>query len=161
MESKIFDLCELCNDKIIQQMKFPPGYGMSFKDNCGTYSIRVSNSFNNITECNNAFCYTFEQYDKTEHKMKQTNYFLTIPEGAYELDKLNETLQKRMKELYGHEHAIEFFVDINQKVVLVVKPNYSVIFKKNTFNNILGFNYDRYYHSGCHISEKANIMGRD
>ncbi len=103
-----------------------------------------------ITKYNNRFYFDIKYYDK-EECVNIDHFSLTIPKGRYEIQELNEILQTLLKE-NGHENYITLQKISSKDIVLAInKPNCEVIFKGDTFNDVLGFSYNKPYGLGGYI----------
>ena len=94
-------------------------------------------SFPNIDETNNVFVYS---PDNGNSWVK-----IKIPEGCYEIDDINNTIQHEM-EKRGHHDPIneDYYINISansttQKTVLILKKDYQVDFNhQNSIAKVLG-----------------------
>ena len=102
-------------------------------------------SFPNIDETNNKFVYSPDNGVTWEN--------LEIPTGCYEIDDLNDYIQRIMKE-EGHADRIKLHPNNNTlKAVLEINPNYKVDFTvENSVSTVLGFQR-RVYSEGYNESE--------
>ena len=114
-------------------------------------------SFPNIDETNNKFVYS---PDKGNSWVK-----IKIPEGSYEIDDINNTIQHEM-EKRGHYDPIneDYYINISAnsntlKSVLIPEEDYQVDFNhQNSLSKVLGFTGTKYT-EGCHVSENVvNIL---
>ena len=115
-------------------------------------------SFPNIDETNNVFIYS---PDNGNSWVK-----LKIPEGSYEIDDINNTIQHEM-EKSGHYDPIneDYYINISAnsntlKSVLILEKDYQVDFNhQNSISKVLGFTGAKYT-EGFHESENVvNILG--
>ena len=114
-------------------------------------------SFPNIDETNNVFVY-YPDNGNLWVKIK-------IPEGSYEIDDINNTIQHEM-EKRGHHDPIneDYYINISAnsstlKSVLILEKNYHVDFNhQNSLAKVLGFTGAKYT-EGFHESENVvNIL---
>ena len=114
-------------------------------------------SFPNIDETNNVFVYS---PDNGNSWVK-----LKIPEGSYEIDDINNTIQQEM-EKRGHYDPIneDYYINISVnsntlKSVLILEKDYQVDFNHtNSIAKVFGFT-DAKYTEGFHESENVvNIL---
>ena len=114
-------------------------------------------SFPNIDETNNVFVYS---PDNGNSWVK-----IKIPEGSYEIDDINNTIQHEM-EKRGHYDSIneDYYINISAnsntlKSVLILEKDYQVDFNhQNSLAKILGFTGVKYI-EGFHESENVvNIL---
>ncbi len=78
---------------------------------------------------------------------------LTIPEGAYNIYALTETIQELLLNNHKDTKAVQFFFDPNTKhVIMEVARYHVVVFDSESFNKILGFEYG-HYEEGVYISK--------
>ena len=113
-------------------------------------------SFPNIDGTNNVFVYSPDNGNSWEIK---------IPEGNYEIDYINNTIQHEM-EKRGHHDPIneDYYINISAnsytlKFVLILEKDYQVDFNhQNSLSKVLGFTGTKYT-EGFHETEKpANIL---
>ena len=109
-------------------------------------------SFPNIDETNNVFVYS---PDNGNSWVK-----IKIPEGSYEIDDINNTIQQEMKKR-GHHDPIneDYYINISAnsntpKSVLILEKDYQVDFNQNSISKILGFTGAKYT-EGFHESENV------
>ena len=110
-------------------------------------------SFPNIDESNNIFVYS---PDNGNSWVK-----IKIPEGSYEIDDINNTIQQEMKKR-GHYDSINEDYPINisansntLKSVLILEKDYQVDFKhRDSLAKVLGFTGTKYT-GGFHESENV------
>ena len=110
-------------------------------------------SFPNIDETNNVFVYS---HDNGNSWVK-----IKIPEGSYEIDDINNTIQHEM-EKRGHYDSIneDYYINISAnsntlKSVLIIEKDYQVDFNyQNTLAKVLGFTGAKYI-EGFHESENV------
>ena len=113
-------------------------------------------SFPNIDETNNIFVYS---PDNGNSWVK-----IKIPEGSYEIDDINNTIQHEM-EKRGHYDLIneDYYTKISAnsntlKSVLILEKDYQVDFNhQNSLAKVLGFTGAKYT-GGFHESENINIL---
>ena len=114
-------------------------------------------SFPNIDETNNVFVYS---PDNGNSWVK-----IKIPEGSYEIDDINNTIQHEM-EKRGHYDSIneDYYINISAnsntlKSVLILEKDYQVDFNnQNSLAKVLGFTGTKYT-EGFHESENVvNIL---
>ena len=114
-------------------------------------------SFPNIGETNNVFVYS---PDNGNSWVK-----IKIPEGSYEIDDINNTIQHEM-EKRGHHDPIneDYYINISAnsntlKSVLILEKDYQVDFNhQNSLAKVLGFTSTKYT-EGFHESENVvNIL---
>ena len=114
-------------------------------------------SFPNIDETNNVFVYSPDNGNSWV-KVK-------IPEGSYEIDDINNTIQHEM-ETRGHYDSIneDYYIIISAnsntlKSVLILEKDYQVYFNnQNSLAKVLGFTGTKYM-EGFHESENVvNIL---
>ena len=114
-------------------------------------------SFPNIDETNNVFVYS---PDNGNSWVK-----IKIPEGSYEIDDINNTIQHEM-EKRGHHDPIneDYYINISAnsntlKFVLILDKDYQVDFNhQNSLAKVLGFTNTKYT-EGFHESEnEVNIF---
>ena len=145
----------LSNDKSNLNTRFNPKLEL---DKDKVYEIALVNletyySFPNIDETNNVFVYS---HDNGNSWVK-----IKIPEGSYEIDDLNNTIQHEM-EKRGHFDEMNEDDDINiapntntLKSVLILEKGYQVDFNhQNSLAKILGFTGAKYT-EGFHESENV------
>ena len=109
-------------------------------------------SFPNIDESNNIFVYS---PDNGNSWVK-----IKIPEGSYEIDDINNTVQQEMKKK-GHYNSINEDYPINisansntLKSVLILEKDYQVDFNhRDSLAKVLGFTGTKYT-GGFHESKK-------
>ena len=111
-------------------------------------------SFPYIDETNNVFVYSLDNGNSWV-KIK-------IPEGSYEIDDINNTIQHKM-EIRGH-HDEDYYINISAnsntlKSVLILEKDYQVDFNhQNSIAKVLGFTGAKYT-EGFHQSENVvNIL---
>ena len=110
-------------------------------------------SFPNIDETNNVFVYS---PDNGNSWVK-----IKIPEGSYEIDDINNTIQHEM-EKRGHYDSIneDYYMNISAnsntlKSVLILEKDYQVDFNhQNSLAKVLGFTGTKYT-GGLHESENV------
>ena len=110
-------------------------------------------SFHNIDETNNVFVY-FPDNGNSWVKIK-------IPEGSYEIDDINNTIQHEMEKM-GHHYPIneDYYINISAnsntlKSVLILEKDYQVDFNhQNSLAKVLGFTGTKYT-KGFHESENV------
>ena len=113
-------------------------------------------SFPNIDETNNVFVYS---PDNGNSWVK-----IKIPEGSYEIDDINNTIQHEM-EKRGHYDEIneDYYINISAnsntlKSVLILEKDYQVDFNhQNSLAKVLGFTGAKYT-GGFHESENVDIL---
>ena len=114
-------------------------------------------SFPNIDETNNVFVYS---PDNGNSWVK-----IRIPEGSYEIDDINNTIQHEMKKR-GHHDPIneDYYINISAnsntlKSALILEKDYQVDFNhQNSLAKVLGFTGAKYT-KGFHDSENVvNIL---
>ena len=114
-------------------------------------------SFPNIDETKNVFVYS---PDNGNSWVK-----INIPEGSYEIDVINNTIQHEM-EKRGHYDPIneDYYINISAnsntlKPVLILEKDYQVVFNnQNSLAKVLGFTGTKYT-KGFHESENVvNIL---
>ena len=114
-------------------------------------------SFPNIDETNNVFVYS---PDNGNSLVK-----IKIPEGSYEIDDINNTIQHEM-EKRGHHDPInkDYYINISAnsntlKSVFILEKDYQVDFNhQNSLAKVLGFTGAKYT-EGFHKSENVvNIL---
>ena len=114
-------------------------------------------SFPNIDETNNVFVYS---PDNGNSWIK-----LKIPEGSYEIDDINNTIQHEI-EKRGHYDSIneDYYINISAnsntlKSVLILEKDYQVDFNhQNSISKVLGFTGAKYT-EGFHESENVvNVL---
>ena len=114
-------------------------------------------SFPNINETNNVFVYS---PDNGNSWVK-----IKIPEGSYEIDDINNTIQHKM-EKRGHYDLIneDYYINISAnsntlKSVLILEKDYQVDFNhQSSLAKVLGFTGSKYT-EGFHESENVvNIL---
>ena len=114
-------------------------------------------SFPNIDETNNVFVYS--------HGNGNSWVKIKIPEGSYEIDYINNTIQHEM-EKRGHYDSInkDYYINISAnsntlKSVLIIEKDYQVDFNhQNSLAKVLGFTGTKYT-EGFHESENVvNIL---
>ena len=142
-------------DKSNFNTRFNPKFEL---DKDKVYEIALVNletyySFPNIDETNNVFVYS---HDNGNSWVK-----IKIPEGSYEIDDLNNTIQYEM-EKRGHFDEIneDYYINIapntnTLKSVLILEKGYQVDFNhQNSLAKILGFTGAKYT-EGFHESENV------
>ena len=145
----------LSNDKSNFNTRFNPTLEL---DKDKVYEIALVNletyySFPKIDETNNVFVYS---HDNGNSWMK-----IKIPEGSYEIDDLNNTIQYEM-EKRGHFDEIneDYYINIapninTLKSVLILEKGYQIDFNhQNSLAKILGFTGAKYT-EGFHESENV------
>ena len=145
----------LSNDKSNFNTRFNPKLEL---DRDKVYEIALVNletyySFPNIDETNNVFVYS---HDNGNSWVK-----IKIPEGSYEIDDINNTIQHEM-EKRGHYDEIneDYYINIapntnTLKSVLILEKGYQVDFnQQNSLAKILGFTGAKYT-EGFHESENV------
>ena len=143
------------NDKSNFNTRFNPKLEL---DREKVYEIALVNletyySFPNIDETNNVFVYS---PDNGNSWVK-----IKIPEGSYEIDDINNTIQHEM-EKRGHYDEIneDYYINIapntnTLKSVLILEKGYQVDFNhQNSLAKILGFTGAKYT-EGFHESENV------
>jgi hypothetical protein len=114
-------------------------------------SLDTYNSIPNIDETNNNFKYSPDN---------GTTWFnVDIPEGCYEIEDINNQIQKIMKD---NKHGAAVSVTANNntlRTVLIIDENYKVDFTcAKSIRSVLGFN-EQMYSEGYNESENiTNIM---
>ena len=145
----------LSNDKSNFNTRFNPKLEL---DREKVYEIALVNletyySFPNIDETNNIFVYS---PDNGNSWVK-----IKIPEGSYEIDDINNTIQHEM-EKRGHFDEIneDYYINIapntnTLKSVLILEKGYQVDFnQQNSLSKVLGFTGAEYT-EGFHESENV------
>ena len=145
----------LSNDKSNFNTRFNPKLELDEKK---VYEIALVNletyySFPNIDETNNIFVYS---PDNGNSWVK-----IKIPEGSYEIDDINNTIQHEM-EKRGHYDEIneDYYINIapntnTLKSVLILEKGYQVDFNhQNSLAKVLGFTGAKYT-EGFHESENV------
>ena len=145
----------LSNDKSNFNTRFNPNLEL---DKDKVYEIALVNletyySFPNIDETNNMFVYS---PDNGNSWVK-----IKIPEGSYEIDDINNTIQHEM-EKRGHYDEIneDYYINIapntnTLKSVLILEKGYQVDFNhQNSLAKVLGFTGAKYT-EGFHESENV------
>ena len=145
----------LSNDKSNFNTRFNPKLEL---DREKVYEIALVNletyySFPNIDETNNIFVYS---PDNGNSWVK-----IKIPEGSYEIDDINNTIQHEM-EKRGHYDEIneDYYINIapntnTLKSVLILEKGYQVDFNhQNSLAKVLGFTGAKYT-EGFHESENV------
>ena len=145
----------LSNDKSNFNTRFNPKLEL---DREKVYEIALVNletyySFPNIDETNNIFVYS---PDNGNSWVK-----IKIPEGSYEIDDINNTIQHEM-EKRGHYDGIneDYYINIapntnTLKSVLILEKGYQVDFNhQNSLAKVLGFTGAKYT-EGFHESENG------
>ena len=145
----------LSNDKSNFNTRFNPKLEL---DKNKVYEIALVNletyySFPNIDETNNVFVYS---PDNGNSWVK-----IKIPEGSYEIDDINNTIQHEM-EKRGHYDEIneDYYINIapntnTLKSVLILEKGYQVDFNhQNSLAKVLGFTGAKYT-EGFHESENV------
>ena len=115
-------------------------------------------AFPNIGETNNIFVYS---PDNGNSWVK-----IKIPEGSYEIDDINNTIQKEM-EKRGHYDSIneDYYINISansntlKSVLIILEKDYQIDFNhQNSLAKVLGFTGAKYT-GGFHESENVvNIL---
>ena len=114
-------------------------------------------SFPNIDETNNVFVYS---PDNGNSWVK-----LKIPEGCYEIDDINNTIQHEM-EKRGHHDPIneDYYINISansttQKTVLILEKDYQVDFNhQNSIAKVLVFTGTKYTEGFYQSENVVNIL---
>ena len=145
----------LSNDKSNFNTRFNPKLELEKEK---VYEIALVNletyySFPNIDETNNVFVYS---PDNGNSWVK-----IKIPEGSYEIDDINNTIQHEM-EKRGHYDEIneDYYINIapntnTLKSVLILEKGYQVDFNhQNSLAKVLGFTGTKYT-EGFHESENV------
>ena len=145
----------ISNDKSNFNTRFNPKLEL---DREKVYEIALVNletyySFPNIDETNNIFVYS---PDNGNSWVK-----IKIPEGSYEIDDINNTIQHEM-EKRGHYDEIneDYYINIapntnTLKSVLILEKGYQVDFNhQNSLAKVLGFTGAKYT-EGFHESENV------
>ena len=145
----------LSSDKSNFNTRFNPKLEL---DKEKVYEIALANletyySFPNIDETNNVFVYS---PDNGNSWVK-----IKIPEGSYEIDDINNTIQHEM-EKRGHYDEIndDYYINIapntnTLKFVLILEKGYQVDFNhQNSLAKVLGFTGAKYT-EGFHESENV------
>ena len=145
----------ISNDKSNFNTRFNPKLEL---DRDKVYEIALVNletyySFPNIDETNNVFIYS---PDNGNSWVK-----IKIPEGSYEIDDINNTIQHEM-EKRGHFDEIneDYYINITPntntlKSVLILEKGYQVDFNhQNSLARVLGFTGAKYT-EGFHESENV------
>ena len=146
----------LSNDKTNFGTRFNPKLELDEKKK---YEIALVNletyySFPNIDETNNIFVYSPDNGNSWE-KIK-------IPEGSYEIDDINNTIQREM-EKRGHYDEIneDYYINIapntnTLKSVLILEKGYQVDFNhQNSLAKVLGFTGTKYTEG---FNESENVV---
>ena len=145
----------LSNDKTNFNTRFNPKLELDEKKK---YEIALVNletyySFPNIDETNNTFVYSPDNGNSWE-KIK-------IPEGSYEIDDINNTIQHEMKKRTHYDEINEdYYINIapntnTLKSVLILEKGYQVDFNhQNSLAKVLGFTGTKYT-EGFHESENV------
>ena len=146
----------LSNDKTNFGTRFNPKLELDEKKK---YEIALVNletyySFPNIDETNNIFVYSPDNGNSWE-KIK-------IPEGSYEIDDINNTIQREM-EKRGHYDEIneDYYINIGPntntlKSVLILEKGYQVDFNhENSLAKVLGFTGTKYTEG---FNESENVV---
>ena len=115
-------------------------------------------SFPNIHETNNVFVYS---PDNGNSWVK-----IKIPEGSYEIDDINNTIQHEM-EKRGHYDPIneDYYINISAnsntlKSVLILEKYYQVDFNnQNSLGKVLGFTGTKYTEGFHDLENVVNILG--
>ena len=116
-------------------------------------NLKTYYSFPNIDETNNVFVYS-PNNGNSWIKIK-------IPEGSYEIDDINDTIQHEM-EKRGHHDPIneDYYINISVnsntlKSILILEKDYQVDFNhQNSIAKVLGFTSAKYT-EGFHESENV------
>ena len=114
-------------------------------------------SFPNIDETNNVFVYS---PDNGNSWVK-----IIIPEGSYEVDDINTTIQHEMKKR-GHHDPIneDYYINISAnsntlKSVLILEKDYQVDFNhQNSLSKVLGFTGTKYTKGFRQSENVVNIL---
>ena len=145
----------LSSDKTNFNTRFNPKLELDEKKK---YEIALVNletyySFPNIDETNNTFVYSPDNGNSWE-KIK-------IPEGSYEIDDINDTIQHEMKKRTHYDEINEdYYINIapntnTLKSVLILEKGYQVDFNhQNSLAKVLGFTGAKYT-EGFHESENV------
>ena len=145
----------LSSDKTNFNTRFNPKLELDEKKK---YEIALVNletyySFPNIDETNNTFVYSPDNGNSWE-KIK-------IPEGSYEIDDINNTIQHEMgKRTHYDEINEDYYINIapntnTLKSVLILEKGYQVDFNhQNSLAKVLGFTGTKYT-EGFHESENV------
>ena len=145
----------LSSDKTNFNTRFNPKLELDEKKK---YEIALVNletyySFPNIDETNNTFVYSPDNGNSWE-KIK-------IPEGSYEIDDINDTIQHEMKKRTHYDEINEdYYINIapntnTLKSVLILEKGYQVDFNhQNSLAKVLGFTGTKYT-EGFHESENV------
>jgi len=97
----------------------------------------------------------FDYYNGKERKQFE------IPTGSYEIESLNDYIQRQIGILGDDKEAIEISPNLNTlKTMISVKRNYKVFFtNKKSLRKLLGFRNNRTIESGYHESDHIiNIL---
>ena len=142
------------NNKIRFKTWFNPPIQLDKKKD---YEIALINletyySFSNIDKSNNCFSYS--------PKLDPLWFDIIIPEGSYQVEDINEFIQREIWEKNGHYDKVndKYYIEISAntntlKSEIILKNNYEVDFRQdNSINSLLGFHSKRYT-SGFHESE--------
>ena len=145
----------LSNDKSNFNTRFNPKLELDREKvyEIALVNLETSYSFPNIDETNNVFVYS---PDNGNSWVK-----IKIPEGSYEIDDINDTIQHEM-EKRGHYDEIneDYYINIapntnTLKSVLILEKGYQVDFNhQNSLAKVLGFTGAKYT-EGFHESENV------
>ena len=116
-------------------------------------NLETYHSLPNIDESNDIFVYS---PDNGNSWVK-----IKIPEGSYEIDDINNTIQQEMKKR-GHHHLVneDYYINISAnsntlKSILILEKDYQVDFNhQNSLAEVLGFTGAKYT-GGFHESENV------
>ena len=132
-----------------------PGRGKEYE--IALVNLETYYSFPNIDETNNVFVYSL---DNGNSWMK-----IKIPEGSYEIDDINNTIQHEMEKI-GHHDPIneDYCINISAnsntlKSVLIMEKDYQVDFNhQNSLAKVLGFTGAKYTEGFHEWENVVNIL---
>lgn len=107
--------------------------------------------YHSIPNIDNNNCLFYYEY-------KSEEFIITIPVGSYEIDAINNYIQKKLIE-FGHENIFEIHANANtlKCILTIIDADVKINFEKeNTMRDMLGFNYNIY--SGVGEHEGTNIV---
>ena len=152
------------NSWILTQFIPPVELNKDRKYEIALINLETYYSFPNVDDTNNVFWYSKQPENEGEDRdwIK-----IKIPEGSYELNDINLTIQQFMKDNgdYDEENDqpyIEIKANVNTlKSVLILRNNYQVDFssdKENTITSLLGFDKQIYSDARQESQSIVNIL---
>ena len=160
--------------QIVKNTEHKTSFQIIVSDNKSSFNTRLNPTFQldrnkeyEIALVNLETYYSFPNIDETNYSPDNGNSWvkIKIPEGSYDIDDINNTIQHEM-EKRGHHDPIneDYYINISVnsntlKSVLILEEDYQVDFNhQNSLAKVLGFTGAKYT-KGFHESESVvNIL---